>query len=74
MRALLEGAAPDDQRALRDALLSNGKKTAKELENPDDVLAADWRDGGYPYENLLRRSGYQRQKFRLPCELLKVQA
>ena len=74
LRAMLEGAAPDDQRALRAALMDHGKKGAKELENPDEVLADDWRDGGYPYKNLLRRSVYEKQKFRLQCELLKLQA
>jgi polyphosphate kinase 2 len=74
LRAMLEGAAPDDQRVLREALLNHGKSADNELENPDDVLAADWRDGGYPYKNLLRRSVYEKQKFRLQCELLKLQA
>jgi polyphosphate kinase 2 len=74
LRAMLEGAAPDDQRALRAALLEHGKKGLPELENPDEVLSADWRDGGYPYKNLLRRSAYEKQKFRLQCELLKLQA
>jgi polyphosphate kinase 2 len=74
LRAMLDGAAPDDQRVLREALLNHGNKVVKELENPDEVLAADWRDGGYPYKNLLRRSVYEKQKFRLQCELLKLQA
>ena len=74
LRALLDGAAPDDQRALRAVLLNHGKKGAPELENPDELLAADWREGGYPYKNLLRRSVYEKQKFRLQCELLKLQA
>jgi polyphosphate kinase 2 len=54
--------------------MDHGKKLAKELENPDEVLAADWRDGAYPYKNLLRRAVYEKQKFRLQCELLKLQA
>ena len=73
LRALIEGASPDDQRALRKALerhatLSPGKVT------PDEELADDWREGGYPYKNLLRRSTYEKQKFRLQVELLKLQA
>jgi polyphosphate kinase 2 len=74
LRALLEGAAPDDQHALRAALLDHGKESLPELENPDDVLAVGWREGGYPYKNLLRRSVFEKQKFRLQCELLKLQA
>ena len=74
LRALIEGAAPDDQRALRAALLGREKAEPEGKENPDEVLAADWREGGYPYKNLLRRSVYEKEKFRLQCELLKLQA
>ncbi|MBL8447350.1 MAG: polyphosphate kinase 2 [Zoogloeaceae bacterium] len=43
-------------------------------ENPDDELSADWREGGYPYKNLMQRRNYERQKYRLQVELLKLQA
>ncbi|HWS25386.1 MAG TPA: polyphosphate kinase 2 [Xanthomonadales bacterium] len=74
LRALLDGASADDRRALRTALL--GKSTKAEIDglNPDEELASDWRDGGYPYQNLLRRSTYEKDKFRLQVELLKLQA
>ncbi|NVO06178.1 MAG: polyphosphate kinase 2, partial [Rhodoferax sp.] len=74
LRALIEGAAPDDRRMLRSALLDRKKAPAAEKENPDEVLSADWREGGYPYKNLMRRSVYEKEKFRLQCELLKLQA
>jgi polyphosphate kinase len=74
LRALIDGADPDDRRVLRSALLERGTATTKEKENPDEVLATDWREGGYPYKNLLRRSVYEKEKFRLQCELLKLQA
>jgi polyphosphate kinase 2 len=38
------------------------------------LLANDWRDGGYPYRNLMSRKNYERQKYRLQVELLKLQA
>jgi polyphosphate kinase 2 (PPK2 family) len=38
------------------------------------VLSDDWRDGGYPYRNLMRRSSYEETKFHLQVELLKLQA
>ncbi|MDO4683509.1 MAG: polyphosphate kinase 2 [Lautropia sp.] len=76
LRAILEGASPDDQAALRKIL--NAKKPSKRLKNvlnnPDEELSEDWRDGGYPYKNLLRRSSYEKEKFRLQVELLKLQA
>ena len=69
--ALLEGAAPDDRKALRKALRS--ARPAAEEVDPDEALAPDWRDGGYPYKNLLRRSTYEKEKFKLQVELLKLQ-
>ncbi|MBW7901046.1 MAG: polyphosphate kinase 2 [Rhodocyclaceae bacterium] len=42
--------------------------------HPDDELTPDWRDGGYPYRNLMQRRSYERQKYRLQVELLKLQA
>ncbi len=42
--------------------------------NPDNELNPDWRDGGYPYKNLMSRRTYEREKFRLQVELLKLQA
>ncbi|KKW68655.1 polyphosphate kinase [Lampropedia cohaerens] len=74
LRALIEGASPDDQQALRKTLLSKGWRPAADKPNPDEELADDWRDGGYPYRNLLRRSVYEKEKFRLQVELLKLQA
>ena len=52
--------------------LDGGKKESK--PNPDEELSKDWKDGGYPYANLLRRSVYEKEKFRLQVELLKLQA
>ena len=40
----------------------------------EQELAADWRNGGYPYEYLLSRKSYEKQKYRLQVELLKLQA
>ncbi|MCB2071186.1 MAG: polyphosphate kinase 2, partial [Ottowia sp.] len=48
-------------------------RAAAEKPDPDDELAPDWRDGGYPYKNLLRRSVYEKEKFKLQVELLKLQ-
>ncbi len=74
LRALLDGASPDDRRALREALLGKALPDDSDAINPDLELSADWREGGYPYRNLLRRKVYEREKFRLQVELLKLQA
>ncbi|MDR2128631.1 MAG: polyphosphate kinase 2 [Burkholderiaceae bacterium] len=73
LRAILEGASSDDRKALRKALRSADRPGRQEKPNPDEELAPDWRDGGYPYKNLLRRSVYEREKFKLQVELLKLQ-
>jgi len=72
LRAIFEGASEDDRRALRKELKGAGEGAA-ETANPDEELAPGWRDGGYPYKNLLRRSVYEKEKFRLQVELLKLQ-
>ncbi|HRI00154.1 MAG TPA: polyphosphate kinase 2 [Saprospiraceae bacterium] len=42
--------------------------------NPDDELAEDWHNGGYPYKNLMSRKNYEKEKYNLQVELLKLQA
>ncbi|MBE2262784.1 MAG: polyphosphate kinase 2 [Burkholderiaceae bacterium] len=74
LRALISGASVDDVRALRAALLAPAGTLSGDPGNPDDELSPDWREGGYPYRNLMRRSVYEKEKFRLQVELLKLQA
>ncbi len=75
IRDLLEGANPADAvRVLRAVLdqqrgLDNLARRAADRE-----LADNWQQGGYPYKNLLSRKTYERQKYRLQVELLKLQA
>lgn len=73
LRSLIEGASPDDQKVLR-ATLTGRVKAPKVKPDPDAELSPDWRDGAYPYKNLLRRNTYEKDKFRLQVELLKLQA
>lgn len=78
LRAMIQGAAPDDLDAIRAAFLSIPELAPNPESffqpNPDDELSADWREGGYPYKNLMRRSAYEAQKYQLQVELLKLQA
>jgi polyphosphate kinase 2 len=74
LEAIMTGASPEDATALREALLSKDPTSAGILTNPDDQLSPDWREGGYPYHNLMSRKAYERQKYRLQVELLKLQA
>jgi polyphosphate kinase len=73
LRILLDGASKDDRNAIRKHLLAPSD-SARETLNPDDELSEHWRDGGYPYKNLMLRHNYEQQKYRLQVELLKLQA
>jgi len=44
------------------------------LEDLEGKLSDDWRNGGYPYRYLLSRKSYEKQKYRLQMELLKLQS
>jgi polyphosphate kinase 2 len=74
LRAILEGASADDRAVLVEVILGRRKPGKDRASNPDADLAAEWRDGAYPYKNLLRRAVYEKEKFRLQVELLKLQA
>ncbi len=71
---IMAGASADDAAILRDALLGTDELNAELTPQPDDELSADWRTGGYPYKNLMTRKNYEKQKYRLQVELLKLQA
>ncbi len=74
MRDLVSGAPLGEASALLKALLREQRVRTDSDANPDDELNADWRDGSYPYRNLMQRRSYERQKYRLQVELLKLQA
>jgi polyphosphate kinase len=71
LKAVVEGASPDDVEALKDALL---EREVAASEHPDEELAPDWREGGYPYRHLMTRRNYEKQKYHLQVELLKLQS
>jgi polyphosphate kinase 2 len=75
LEAILDGASPDDVDALRKLLLRRGNE-ARELRRAteDSELAEGWREGAYPYRNLMSRKSYEGHKYRLQVELLKLQA
>jgi polyphosphate kinase 2 len=73
MQSLLQGASPDDVHALQH-LLFRGELPPEREADPDTELSLHWREGAYPYRNLLSRKSYEKQKYRLQVELLKLQA
>ncbi len=75
MRDVMAGMPAEESAALLKSLLKQqGIQTGELPVIPDEELAKDWRDGGYPYKNLMQRRNYERQKYRLQVELLKLQA
>jgi polyphosphate kinase len=72
LQAIIDGASPDEARGLRRSLFK--REVVRPGLDPDTELAPKWREGGYPYQNLLSRKRYEKQKYRLQVELLKLQA
>jgi len=73
LTAIFDGASPDDAAMLRNALLQQPAFSSSRSKVPDEELSGNWREGGYPYKNLLSRKSYEKQKFQLQVELLKLQ-
>jgi len=72
---ILSGASPDDVIALKNLFakhLAAAKSTKR--DRSDYELSDDWREGGYPYRNLMSRRNYEREKYKLQVELLKLHA
>ncbi|MCA8989888.1 MAG: polyphosphate kinase 2, partial [Planctomycetaceae bacterium] len=75
MQTILDGTSSDDAVLLRSALLGKPTDFSGDGEiDSDDLLADKWREGGYPYKNLMSRKPYEKQKYRLQVELLKLQS
>ena len=75
LRAILDGASPEDAALLRGVLAGNAAGNESPADaHPDEELSKDWRNGGYPYKNLLSRKSYEKKKYQLQVELLKLQA
>ena len=73
LKTLVAGSSPDDVLALRRVLFDAPPK-ADGADDPDQELAPHWREGAYPYRNLMARKTYEAQKYKLQVELLKLQA
>jgi len=74
LAAILQGASPDESQVLRDALAQGVNASGGLSLTADEELSSDWRSGGYPYKNLMLRKNYERSKYQLQVELLKLQA
>ncbi len=74
LKTFLEGSSPDDVAAVRKMLRGSDERNDPAGISADEELAHGWRTGAYPYKNLLSRKRYEKQKYALQVELLKLQA
>jgi polyphosphate kinase 2 len=75
LTAIMEGTSSDDATVLRNALLPQSSDTnGDQKEKLDETLSSEWRTGGYPYKNLMSRKSYEKEKYKLQVELLKLQS
>lgn len=72
--AIIGGASPDDLQLLKELFVKHavGNVSLKGVAS-DDELTNDWRSGVYPYKNRMKRKTYEKQKYELQVELLKMQ-
>ncbi len=72
MKTLMSRASKDELDALRLMLATPSHAAQRAIG--DEELSPNWRKGGYPYKNLMSRKSYEKQKYTLQVELLKLQA
>lgn len=74
--SILDGESPADRKAILKALVQREKlkEGIKKQEVNENELNEDWRNGGYPYKNRMSRKVYEKEKYLLQVELLKLQS
>ncbi len=75
LNAIVGGSSPDEIPGLRRVILEQDEPVYGTIPmESDDELVEAWQSGVYPYQNLMSRKTYERQKYHLQVELLKLQA
>ncbi len=80
LRAILTGASPDDAAVLKKILheipagAAQAEAASGAVVSPDEELSSEWRNGAYPYKNRMMRKNYEKEKYHLQVELLKLQS
>lgn len=73
-QAYLNNFPEEERKIMLKLLRQEHKAKMQQVPHPDEELCKEWRDGGYPYKNLMSRRNYEAQKYDLQVELLKLQA
>lgn len=72
--AIISGASPDDLERLKELFVKHSlANVVAPRTGSDDELNLNWRSGAYPYQNRMKRKTYEKQKYDLQVELLKLQ-
>lgn len=74
LRTIMHGTSTDDAAELRNSLLRQPYQSTNGRPSPDDALAKNWKKGVYPYKHLMTRKNYEKEKYELQVELLKLQS
>ena len=74
LEEIIPDASKNDVALLHDTFIKHNIQRTLPDVKPDDELSSDWRRGGYPYQNRMLRKSYEKQKYMLQMELLKLQA
>ncbi|MCC6829845.1 MAG: polyphosphate kinase 2 [Thermoleophilia bacterium] len=74
LQAVAGGVSADDAQAMARLAAADLAMYGTPPLHQDDILVKDWRTAVYPYQNLMARKTYEKQKYRLQVELLKLQA
>lgn len=71
---VLASFSPDDLEKVHRLFLRHSVSSGEDSTlRPDDELVDGWREGVYPYKNRMSRKNYEKQKYHLQVELLKLQ-
>ncbi len=71
---LIKDASADDLEHLHTLLVKHSlANVAATGDDTDDELVDNWRESQYPYKNRMSRKTYEKQKYNLQVELLKLQ-
>ncbi len=71
---MVKDASPDDLEYLHKLFVKHSlANVASTGVESDDELVDNWRESAYPYKNRMSRKTYEKQKYDLQVELLKLQ-
>lgn len=74
IESVLSSKPTSEVKAIFKTILNSRKQFETNGINPDEALVENWRRNDYPYRFLLSRKSYEKQKYSLQVELLKLQA